>query len=1120
MLWIKLRLGFSVDEEYYRARYPDTSLTGMTAKEHFRRTGWREGRSPNPHFDPIAYLVGVEATATGSGDAHADRPWIHSAARLRGLPVALKAFARSYASVADSGYFDKHYYLAANPTIVGDPIEHFVRIGGGQGLDPGPRFSARDYLARYPDVRGANFNPLLHFIQHGRAEGRLAVSSSNAKGATDAPDTMSPTDVLAEPYCPPLDLNRQEASEEIGRRLGGRAVAVVDLVGPLISILTPVYNVPEKWLRQMVASVLNQTYRNWELCLVDDASTDPNVSAVLLELAASDRRIFVKIRSENGGISAATNDSLAMAHGEYIALLDNDDMLTDDALEQMVASIEESDYPDWLYSDEFKIDEENRVSDLFAKPDWSPFMLLNYMYTGHLTLYRRDLVEKVGGFRTEYDFSQDYDLALRISEVPGIRVVHVEKYLYAWRMIATSSSMGGKPTARISNIAALQDAVDRRGWNGVAEPLPTANRVIRTMESSPTVSIVIPSDNAANISAAITSILEKTDYTNYEIIVVTNSGLIARLENKFEAAPIVWKAYDKVFNFSDKCNEGAFAGRGEYVVFFNDDVRVITRDWVEAILEYATLPGVGVVGPKLLYENGLIQHAGMGTGMRRLVGTVFHAYPDATRVHFNFAQCVRDVSLICGALLAMPMTLFKEVGGYDAVNAPIGHSDVDLCLRVREAGYSCVYTPYAKLYHIGHASIGEEKATRKAFKIDKSDVFLLRRFSDFIARDPFFTPAMQALTYIDSPEPFRVFPGEDGVASNDLLILSHDMTASGAPKVAFDLAVLFKSKGWFVTVASPVDGVYRKRLEAEGITVVIDELILTGHDSSMVLARSFDMVIANTIVCWPAVGVLSSTTPTYLYAHETELVHHFANIFPGFVESVKRATEVWCGSELSAKAMATIGVPSQILEYGVDDAREAAIARPITIALFGSFEARKAQDLAIMGMGRVREDVRDQARLRLYGRTLDHGFRAAIEELAKPIPEVVFHNELKYGEYREALANADIVIICSRDDTLPLVSLDALAMGKAVICSATTGTSQYLEHEESALILYDNSVDEIERAYTRLIQNPVLRAKLGRGARDVFEKHFTYAAFDRRVSARLTDIGGRAPALATDLARS
>ncbi|MFD1104201.1 glycosyltransferase [Sphingobium olei] len=1088
--------GFAIpfDKLYYISRYPD--VQEEEAERHFIRQGWRNGYSPNHNFDMLAYLAGEGIDIVKRHEDLNHRPFIRAMIDNVNIPQQARNFAQDYIDIVDFGLFDRAFYFEKYPDVVGDPIEHYLRWGWKKGYDPSPHFSTSAYLNFHPDVAKAEYNPLLHYCRFGSVERRLA-----ARAVPSSPSEPEP--ILTEPHCPPLEDNRRRLQADIRQRLAPSTKKAF-IAGPEISILVPVYNVPVIWLRQMVESVQHQTYDRWQLCIVDDCSTSAELRELLLELQAWDKRIQVVMREANGGISAASNDCLALATGEYVALLDNDDMLTNDALEEMARAIIHNDKPDWLYSDEFKIDEENNVSDLFAKPDWSPSMLFNYMYTGHLTLYKKSIVEAVGGFRSVYDFSQDYDLALRISE-KDVRVVHVEKYLYAWRMIATSAASGGKPTARISNIAALQDAVDRRGWNGTATPLPTANRIVRHVSHDVKVSIVIPSDNERNIKASINSILENTTYVNYNIVVVTNSGIVSNLKPGFSSNKVNWANYDKPFNFSDKCNAGAMASDGEYVIFFNDDVRVITPDWIQGLLEYVTLPGVGAVGPKLLYENGLIQHGGMATGMRRLVGTAFHCYPDNSSVHFNFAQCVRDVSILCGALIAMPAKLFWDIGGFDAVNAPIGHSDVDLCFRVREAGFRCVYTPYAKLVHIGHVSIGEEEAVKKAFKRDKSEVFLLKRWCEYVARDPYFTPAMRSLTYMDSPENFQVFPGSGSAGKDDVLILSHDLTSSGAPKVAYDLALLMQSEGYFVTVVSPVDGPYRSKLVSHGITVIIDELILTGHESSMVLARSFDFVIANTIVCWQSVAELAKTTPTFLYSHETELVHHFADIYPDFLDAVRSATQIWSGSQHAADALAYYGLKPHIVEYGVDDITAAEGNPAIRIAVFGSIEPRKGQDLAILGMGDVAPEIRSKARLDLFGRTLAVGYHHQLEVMAAGIKQVHFGGELAYDEYRKALSDTDIILVCSRDDTLPLVSLDSLALGKALICSATTGTSRYLQHEESALILKHNSPQEIADAISRLIDDAELRQKIGVGARSVFEEYFTYDAFSKRIFKRFDE---------------
>jgi O-antigen biosynthesis protein len=872
--------------------------------------------------------------------------------------------------------------------------------------------------------------------------------------------------------------------------------------GPQISILTPVYNVAEVWLRRAVESVMRQSYGNWQLCLVDDSSTMPSVREAMIKLAQDEPRISTVFRDVNGGIAAATNSALLAATGEYVALLDNDDMLTCNALEEMVSAILANSSADYFYSDECMIDEQDQVMRLFAKPDWSPLLMLNCMYTGHLSVYRKSFVERLGAFRSDFDFSQDYDLALRAMERTS-QIVHVEKYLYGWRMIATSAAADGKPEARISNIAALQAAIDRRGWDGKAVPLPACNRVIRTSSSlGVRVSIIIPSDNAGNIEKTVHSIREKSSFFDYEIIVVTNSALIRENQERFEGRNLIWANYDKPYNFSDKCNHGASLASGAYVFFFNDDVRVISNDWIEILLEYLTLPGVGAASPKLLYENGLIQHAGMITGVRRLVGTAFHCLPADTSSHFNFAQSVREVTLLSGALLCMSRELFLALGGFNSISTPIAHSDVDLCLRINEAGYRCVYVSHAQLTHIGHHSLAETeaKAKAKAHQKDKADIFLLKRHGEALARDRYFTRAMRDIAYSDSQELFSLFPGiPNESAGNDVLILTHDLTSSGAPKVALDIASMLSRSGSYVVVVSPEDGALRREYEDLGITVIIDPLAIHGHSGFVDLAKNFDIVIANTAVCWRSICALQQFTKVYWYIHETNLLHDLAQSAPEFSHTIANAPVLWAGSEHSAEALRQLGGTPVILEYGVDDLDEAIGGGVITIALLGSFEPRKGQDLAVLGMLEVDRELRRRARLKIAGRTLDKSFREAVEAMSSGFDDIEFGGELTYRSYLAELQQADIVIIPSRSDTLPLVSLDTLMLSKPLICSNTTGTANYLVHGESALILQHNSPSEIAEMLTALIEDPVLRRKIGQGGRQVFERFFSRSAFERRI---------------------
>ncbi|MGP3713385.1 glycosyltransferase [Brucella sp. RRSP16] len=548
------------------------------------------------------------------------------------------------------------------------------------------------------------------------------------------------------------------------------------------SILMPVYNTPPHLLRRCLDTVLFQSWANWELRIVNDASPLADVRVVLDEYLARDNRIFVEHLEQNLGISGASQSGLEAATGEYVVLLDHDDELTYNALEAMAAAIAAHPEAGIFYSDECILSPEGVPVQVYAKPDWSPSLLINCMYIGHLTVYRRALMLDAGGFRSEFDFSQDYDLALRVSE-RDTSVIHVPEVLYGWRAIAESAAGGGKPFARKTNIAALQAAADRRGWKATAVAGEFANELQwKTGPDDPKVSLIIPSDNEEMIVQAINSISLSSTYENYEVLVVTNSALTAQLRQRTWLANVVFVPYDKPFNFSDKCNVGAAAANGDYFVFYNDDVRVQSPEWIERILDAFRIEGVGAVGTKLLYENNTIQHAGMVTGVRRLVGTAFHTLPDKSPAYFNYAQSMREVSLLCGALLAVHRDVFIQVSGFDAVNTPIYHSDVDLCFRIRETGLTCLYTPHATLLHIGHVSIGVDEKKQKKMKADKAGVWMLKRWPEMIAYDPYFPPMMRDLCFHDSPEPYHIYPGKKhlGSTKGDALLVSHDLTGSGA----------------------------------------------------------------------------------------------------------------------------------------------------------------------------------------------------------------------------------------------------------------------------------------------------------------------------------------------------
>ena len=1145
------------DPDWYAAEYPDV-LRHRSLLLHFIEFGDVEHRSPHPLFDPVFY--------TREGTSLIERPYAHFRAqpdavsraphpmldlrwfldqRRRDAEAARDPFAAFLEDVTDDAFMahvfqGQHYARELGEPY--DPKRHnvvcYLKRIRTENVSAHPTFDAEFYLRTYPDVRAAGRHAYLHYLLQGQEEGRQGrEAGAAAEGEQPLAPPMQPERDTSRTYDvtvlrPPLGTATPTpivtmpvaeaapssiASREVTLRAEAAARFRLDRGAgagrpqpgqPNISFLMPVFRPPLVYLDRAIRSVLQQSYGNWQLCIVDDASHDPAVTDLLRAYASSDVRISVAQADWNGGIAQATNAALAMARGEYVGLLDHDDMLTVQAVELVTERLLNEPDTDLVYSDECTLDTNDVPLAFFSKPDWSPFLLLSCMYTGHLSVYRRALVEKVGGFRSGYDFSQDYDLALRVAET-NPHVQHLATCLYGWRSIPESAAQDGKPHARKTNIAALQDALDRRAMPASAGALPTSNRFVRHVSArTEFVSIIIPSDDLAKIDSAVLSIQRTTSYDPYEIIVVTNSRVRDQVNRSRLASAVRCVTYDKPFNFSDKCNAGARKARGNRLVFFNDDVEVLSEDWLEVLLDTISLDGVGAVAPRLVYGDGSVQHAGMVTGVRGLVGTAFHGLSSDNSENFGLPQYAREVSLLSGACLMVAADVFSVVGGFDPQNTPIDHSDVDLCLRICERGLRCVYTPFATLRHLGHQSLGEASDGERGARRGKEDLYLLKRWPDRIAYDPYFTPRMRDLHFRDSQETFMIFPGDRSATSEarrDVLLVSHDLSSSGAPMALVNLGRVLKEAGFYVCVCAPTDGPMRDEFAAEGIDVIVDELLLTANPSVLDFAAPFDFAIANTAVTWQFVGQVAGSVPVYWYLHESELISQLARENHDFVSALRAAAGIWAAGPLPARQLMELGAPVQTLTSGVDTTRMPGGLRrrsegeSVVVGVFGSYEPRKGQDLAVLGVLGMPPEARKKVRLELWGRVLDVSFARELRDLAAGCTQVYVGPELSPEQCLRHLADSDVVLVPSRDDPLPLVSLDALACSRILVVSRKTGTSEYVEHGVSAFILEENSPQEIAKTLTEIVQQGDLCPGVRAAGRAAFEAHFSWERFTAQV---------------------
>ncbi|WP_321936407.1 glycosyltransferase [Paraburkholderia sp. J8-2] len=661
--------------------------------------------------------------------------------------------------------FDREFYLAQYPDVAHlgiDPLRHYLDHGRAEGRAPTPAFlgevhdepksslafDREFYLRQYPDVAHAGIDPLQHYLDYGIAEGRVHSQVFLEKVRNDS---KTSTDLNLRDICDP-------ERDEFGPKISDEAFR--------ISVLTPTYNIEPRYIRELYQTLVNQTYSNWEWLVVDDGSTHASAIAVLRTISERDSRVKLLCSPINLGISGASNLGLSQARGTYVALVDHDDLLARYSFAAVYEAWKAAPETQLFYTDEAMLQADGIVTDLWAKPDWSPAYLEYTMCIGHLSVYRRDFLDALGGFRSEFDGTQDFDLALR-ALLRNPAVVHIPVFGYLWRAIPGSAAAGldQKPYAMERQRKAVLGYARQRhpdadvtvahsnGFWRIRYPLPSP---------PPLLSYVIPAGGGVRtirgkpielVVNCVRSFQEKAFYPNCEYVVVHNGSLQPEQVAALTAFPNVRLIVhsDPSFNFSRTINAGVAAARGEYVCLLNDDVEAITVRGGEEMVSYLVVnPDVAMIGPKCLFENGDIQQCG--------VALLSHAGPAhaATGAPRNFLghrgnlQCRREVYCVGAAMLIARKTAFDEVGGF-AEGLPLNYNDVDFGLRIRDRGYRCVVDPEVEVYHFESATkIGTAMAEQERLFLGRADM-----------RDPYFSKwfdPLSPLYRLDIHAPDRRLP--------------------------------------------------------------------------------------------------------------------------------------------------------------------------------------------------------------------------------------------------------------------------------------------------------------------------------------------------------------------------
>jgi glycosyltransferase involved in cell wall biosynthesis len=891
---------------------------------------------------------------------------------------------------------------------------------------------------------------------------------------------------------------------------------------PLFSIVMPLYNPPLNFLGNAIDSVQNQVYQNWELCIGEDCSTNFEIRPFLENRMEKEARIKVIFRNENGNISEATNSAAKLAKGDFLVFMDHDDELTPDALAEIVLFVTQNPEVDVLYSDDDKINlAGSRINPQF-KPDWSPELLLSFMYFSHIFCVRRELYKQVGGLRSVCDGSQDHDLALRVTEIAR-RIGHIPKILYHWRVRPGSTALSGNEkqhTFRAAQIA-LQDAVKRRKINAEVYRPEWAVRsgcgfyALAFQNKGPEVAIIIPTHNQFELLKRCIKSLEKTIYQNYRIYIIDNDsddpGTIEYLNGMKHVVSRIPKPGGR-FDFSFINNEAVKKTHEEYILFLNNATEVIKPAWLSQMMGYIQFEGVGVVGARLLFPDHRVQHAGVLLNMcNGLPVPAFKLLPDHDAGHMGFAKVTRNCAAVTAACMLTSRKVFSEVGGFDNSNFRDAYQDVDFCLKTRDKGYRIVYCADAELYHRESASVDRTTGNDPAEEAE-----FIKKYRNQI--DPYYNPNFERIS-----ETFKIaarcLPPKNQQPLKTVMV-THNLNYEGAPQIQMDLAIRFKKMGIIQPViVSPSDGPLRNLYENNRIPVEIigpvfgpaiknDYAVwLEGIASNFEKFRP-DIIHANTILnFWAVEAANKLNVPSIWSIHESE--EPFSQLSQLGTEALRNARRcLHYPYQVVFVAQSTKNLFSHLERHhnfylinailnkerfrercghiDRNDARKSLglSENDIFIIIIGTVCERKGQIDLVKAISAMPTKSLKQCRFAIVG-DRDSGYSRIMHRLAKKLPEVrrrqlqIIQETGAVGIYYSA---ADIFVCASRLESFPLVIQEAMFFQLPIITTSIFGISEQVRDGVSALFYPPGDIEKLIRHIEKLVNDHDLRKSLGQKA--------------------------------------
>lgn len=919
------------------------------------------------------------------------------------------------------------------------------------------------------------------------------------------------------------------AELELRRRLLGTAGL------PKISIITPTYNTDPSLLTAMIASVQAQIYDNWELCVADDGSTNNAVRDCLEHWSKIDPRIKWTQHEVNRGISEATNSAVQIASGEIIAFVDHDDLITKDCLAEVALYYASRSDTDMLYSDDDKIDMLGVRSQPQFKPDWSPILLLSYMYMSHLLTVRRELFEKLGGFRSEFDGSQDYDFALRASEHCR-HIGHIPRILYHWRAAPGSTATSGdaKPESFEAGRKAVEEALARRSISGRVEHPAWAQAAkvgmfsIRFPDNGPSVTIVIPTYNHAALLRECIESISSTTYKNFDIIVADNNSdeietieYLKSLKSNKNIKLIKVANGPNGFSFSDIVNKASKHVDAEYILLLNNDTQVISPHWLSQMVGFAKMEGVGAVGARLHFEDGTLQHAGIVHGYHEgLVGHAFRAAPPHDWGYMGFVRSSREYSAVTAACLLTRRDLFEDMGGFNTKEFSVAYNDVDYCYRLIDRDLRCIYCADADLFHFESKSRGPIDDPREVLA-------LRRRYGN--RNDPWYNPNLSLRNEQFQIETRRLAPRTTSPVCT--AFVSHNLNFEGAPNTLFDLVLGLKNAGAVdPIVLAPCDGPLRQAYEAHGVPVILFDAPPVGaaaetfqqirsRFSARLSGLGVNVVVANTLTMFFAIGAAkecglssiwcqheSEPWESYFDAERPEVrLHAYASFGQAYrVTYVAQATmKAWAPVQTRANAQVIRhGIPAARMDaersrWSRQDARAQLDASPqdTVIILMGTVCRRKGQMDLLGAVAEASAGALKDTRVFIVGALAERDYVDEIQRAHASLPPELQNKVTIVGSAPDMAlyyAAADLLVCTSRIESAPRILVEAMAFDLPIITTPVFGIPELVDEGRNALFYEPGDTSTLLGLILKLAQNSDERARLAAISRACLESRPGY----------------------------